>query len=323
MRNRKAPAKQKDVNYLVANYDSCAVTVYGTHPKLISKPFIAFAAESNFDGFYGLSGRHFSLDLPNEKYHFLDHLPYMASLKTKSSGKSIYSKDAILKNYTTTAITVNFSEATGLECQGVSTGEDLVKGRHCNDGFVEVIEPYELKGIEPASDKRIHVADLKKAGINLSKSKNPLLTQIAQDAADKNPDCTIHLNVAIANKYCADAAKDAWKDPSWPKNVIINVYRVYGEGDRAEILPIFKMSPKQIAELKKRKVRHVEEKEQVAAALPEIKKEQAEIKSPPASMFQKPKTSLLYHSTFSRRVTRSMTKAAEDLLDLKKSQRKR
>lgn len=340
MLNRKAPKKLKDLNYLVANYDSCAATVYGTHPKLISKPFIAFAAEHNFDGFYGLSGRHFTLDIPNDRFpSFLDRLVDKAA----SNGKPTYSKKIIQDNYKTTAITSNFVEATGLLCQGVSTGEDLLKGRHCSDGFYKIIAPYEAEiGFTPTRDEVVHVADLKKAGVNLSKSKNALLSQIAQDAAEKNPGHTIHLDVAIANKYCAEAAKDAWKDPSWPKNVIINVYRVLGDGDRAEITPIFKMSAEQIAELKKRKTHSVEETKVVeskqpnlackpaaplskkiesAAVTPVVKKDESEKKQQPASMFSKPKTSLVTHGTFSRRVTRSMAKAAEEVKPQPKKKR--
>lgn len=215
MRDRKSKGKK----FLVTNYDQCALTLKGTHPKLLSQPLVNFARENEFNGFYGISGRVYSLDLPNQTCNFLDWLTHMAAKKSRDSGLSVYSRNVIEKNYTTTQVTINLENASGLKCLAVSTGEDLVANRTCGDGFNEIIRPYEVDGIEPAGQPRnTDIRDLKK-------SKNLQLLQIAQHAAKRHLKAgKITLDYVDDNKACCESAIKASNDKRWPKNVLINVY---------------------------------------------------------------------------------------------------
>lgn len=292
MQGRKA----KEKYFLVANYDSCALTVYGTHPKLISKPLIAYANQLKFNGFYGLSGRHFSKDIKNQTYNFLDFLVHIAAKKTKSNGVSIYTEETITSNYTTTQTTLNLEEATGLQCQAVSTAEDLLEGRYCGDGFEEVIKPYELEQVIPEDKMRIHISDLPEE-IDLDRSKNCLLLQIAQHATALNPKTNITLDVIEDNKHCADAAKTLCKDRDWPTNVKLNVTLMTGKGDDATLNSLHKM--KDIPARQESKMSEIKETKKSVVKT---------IKSTTKPTVTSTISHLQANSTFNRPKTRSMAK---------------
>lgn len=220
MNNRFKRDNAPELKYLVVGYNKCAFTQEGTRPDMLSESLVQHARENNYDGFFGCTHRVY-VRLNWLKNNAISHL-----------NTDLYTQQDLDNCHPTYKITENFSRATGLPCQAVSTPEDLCLNL-CGAGFTEVIKPFEMNGATPYSEDHLPLCDFFKI-----KTKYVQLLQIANQISFAYPDHRILLDFIDDNKAICDNAKDLSNDPAWPENVKINIYRHLAENDHSPITPV-------------------------------------------------------------------------------------
>jgi ankyrin repeat protein len=235
-------AEEKPLNFLVTDYDGCALRATddngqpNPHPHLMSTALMTFAREFGFVAFYGCTHRTVELDLKATL------LPARIKKYLQYRDQQEFNPAHLL----TTAVTQHIEDNTGLPCMAVSTPDDDSTtaprefiGR-CGYGYKHMMTPYEAalvkhnpgqlgSAAEAAEATQIHnVAFLPSYPHRPVKnfdagSKNRQLIQIAHHARRLHPDKPIVLHYFDDMPYLCEAA--ARINPlQLPHQVTLHIY---------------------------------------------------------------------------------------------------
>lgn len=197
------------VKYLITDYDDTAYSYTSARSDHLSQPIIDMALNGQYAGFYGCTHRSYST---------------ISLLKLRTLRSIFSSLDSAIKNFATYRITENFSKATSLPVQAVSTVDDALEANRVHGtgyGYETLLRPYE-------KNRKIADADVpymgKRAATRYPANKNIQLQQVAQHAAQAHPDCTIELDLVDDNRQICINALNVMEQAGWPENVFLNIY---------------------------------------------------------------------------------------------------
>ena len=211
--------------YLVTDLDDCAYTIKGSRDDNLSQALVTHAKANAYNGFYVCTHRSYA------GISLLKNYEIVNSIIQNHSPCHLY-YDII--NFPTYKIVDHFQNATGLQCVGVSTTDDILIGT-LGSGFENLIKPYETSG-RPAKPEQLYIP--LSSILSYSWSKNPQLLQIAQHAAKLNTHSTVILDYFDDQPSFSEQADNLNDDHQLPDNVIIRAFHHHATSDSAAIKPI-------------------------------------------------------------------------------------